>query len=164
MLRILVDRIVKAEDVVIKETKPVRLAEIRAVAAGLAPEHISPVFLRLSPKLISHLRQADARRGMLVQYFDKPEEDGSVGVHVGYEIGQQPVPASDEVEITDLPVIQVASLLHRGGMETVVRVYRSLIGWIENEGYRLAGNSRELYHEMGADGPRVTELQLPITR
>jgi effector-binding domain-containing protein len=39
-----------------------------------------------------------------------------------------------------------------------------LIRWIKDSGYRLAGNSRELYHEMGADGPRVTELQLPIVK
>ena len=38
----------------------------------------------------------------------------------------------------------------------------ALIGWIEGNGYRLTGNSRELYHEMGADGPQLTELQLPI--
>jgi hypothetical protein len=39
-------------DAVIKETKRLRLAEARGVAAGLAPEHISPVFLALGPKLI----------------------------------------------------------------------------------------------------------------
>lgn len=151
-----------ALDVVIKETKPLRLAEARGVAAGLAPQHIGPVFLALSPRVIDHLQEAGARPGILVQYYDRPAEDGSVGVHVGYEIGQQPVPASDGVEIVELPVIRVASAIHRGGMEGIVSVYQALIGWIEGNGYRLTGNSRELYHEMGADGPQLTELQLPI--
>jgi effector-binding domain-containing protein len=74
------------------------------------------------------------------------------------------VPASDGVEIVDLPVVQVASIVHRGGMEGIVRVYEALIRWIEDTGYRVAGYSRELYHDMGADGPRVTELQMPIAK
>jgi effector-binding domain-containing protein len=100
----------------------------------------------------------------LIHYYDRLAEDGSVGVHVGYEIGEQPVPPGDGVEIADLPVIQVASFVHRGGMEGIVQVYKDLIRLIEANGYRLTGNSRELYHEMGADSPRVTELQLPITK
>jgi effector-binding domain-containing protein len=155
---------VSGQDVVIKETTPLRLAEARGVAAGLAPEHIGPVFLALNPKLIDHLQRAGARPGTLVHYYDKPADDGSVGVHVGYEIGEQPVPASGGIEIVDLPVIQVASIIHRGGMGDIVRVYQDLIRWIEDSGYRPAGYSRELYHEMGADGPQVTELQMPIAK
>ena len=157
-------RIVNAHDVVIKETDPLRVAEVYGVAAGLAPEHIGPLFLALSPKLMDHLQRAGARPGVLVHYYDRPAEDGTVGVHVGYEIGEQPVPAVDGVAIVDLPVVRVASFVHRGGMTGIVQVYKDLIRSVEDNGYRLTGNSRELYHEMGADGPRVTELQLPITK
>lgn len=156
--------IVTAHEVVIKETEPLRIAEVYGVVAGLAPEHIGRVFVELSPKLIDHLRRAGARPGTLIHHYDRPAEDGTVGVHVGYEIGEQPVPPGDGVEIVDLPVIQVASFVHRGGMAGIVQVYKDLIRSIEDNGYRLTGNSRELYHEMAADGPRVTELQLPITR
>jgi effector-binding domain-containing protein len=155
---------VKPQDVVIKETEPLRVAEARAVAAGLDPRHIGPVFVALSPRLIDHLGQAGARPGILVHYYEAPAEDGSVGVHVGYDIGEQPVPAAEGVEIVDLPVVQVASIVHLGGMEHIVPVYEALIRWIEGSGYRLAGYSRELYHEMGEDGPRVTELQMPVAR
>ena len=62
--------------------------------------------------------------------------------------------ARDGVEIIDLPVVQVASIVHRGGMDGIVQVYEALIRWIDASGYRRAGYSRELYHEMGADGPR----------
>ena len=108
--------VVKAQDVVIKETTPLRLAEAREVAAALDPEHIGPVFIKLAPKLTDHLRKAGARPGVLVHYYDEPAEDGSVGVHVGYEIGQQAVPARDGIEIVELPVLQVASIVHHGGM------------------------------------------------
>ena len=120
--------------------------------------------MQLAPKLIGHLQAAGAQPGMLVGYYDEPEEDGSVGVHVAYEIGEQAVPASDAVEIVELPVVEVASVVHRGSMDDISPVYEALICWIEDSGYRLAGYSRELYHEMGVDGPSVTELQVPIAR
>ena len=85
--------IVTAQDVVIKETQPLRVVEAREVAGALDPEHIGPVFAELAPKLISHLGQTGSRPGMLIGYYDEPPEDGSVGVHVGYDIGQQTVPA-----------------------------------------------------------------------
>jgi effector-binding domain-containing protein len=152
----------KVQDVVIKKTRPLRIAEARGVVAALDPEHIGPVFLALAPKLIDHVRQAGAQPGMLVHYYEEPAEDGSVGVHVGYEIGEQPVPAGDGVEIVDLPVIQVASVVHRGAMEGIVSVYEALIRWIEDRGYRVSGYSRELYHGMTPDGPTITELQMPV--
>lgn len=43
-------------------------------------------------------------------------------------------------------------------------MYEALIRWIEESGQSIAGYSRELYHEMGVEGPTVTELQVPIAR
>lgn len=153
---------VKAQDVVVKSTQPLRVAEARGTASALEPEHIGPLFGQIAPKLIDHLRQSDARPGIMVGYYDEPDEDGSVGVHVAFEIGAQPVPASDGIEIVELPIVEVASVVHKGSMENITPVYDALIRWVENSGFHLAGYSRELYHEMGADGPSVTELQVPI--
>ena len=153
-----------AQDVVIKNTQPLRVAEARGVAEALDPEHIGPVFERLAPELIGHLQQAGVQPGMLIGYYDEPAEDGSVGVHVAFEIGEASVQAGDGVDTVDLPVIEVASIVHRGSMEGINPVYEDLLKWIEDSGYRLAGYSRELYHEMTANGPSVTELQVPIAR
>ena len=50
-------------------------------------------------------------------------------------------------------------------MDEIESVYESLVGWIEDGGYQLAGRSRELYHEWDEDDPKrsITELQMPIT-
>jgi effector-binding domain-containing protein len=87
-----------------------------------------------------------------------------VVVHAGFDIGGQAVGDGDGVRVVDLPVIEVASVVHRGSMDTVVPVYEALVCWIEDSGYRLAG--RELYLEWHDDEPakNVTELQMPITR
>jgi DNA-binding transcriptional MerR regulator len=152
----------ETNDVVIKDTHPLRVVEAREVAAGFGSEHIGPIFMRIVPKLTAHLADAEAQPGMLVGYYDDPADDGSVGVHVGLAVGEQAVGAGDGIRVVDLPVIRVASVVHRGGMEGITDVYAGLIRWIEDSGQRMAGFSRELYHEVTAEGPSVTELQVPI--
>jgi DNA-binding transcriptional MerR regulator len=154
--------VVQTQDVVIKQTQQVRIAEARGTVPELAAEHIGPLFEALGTRLASHIQAAGAQPGTLIGYYDEPADDGTVGVHVAFEIGAQPVPAADGIEIRELPVVRVASVVHRGGMEDIGAVYESLIKWIEDSGLALAGYSRELYHEMDAHGPAVTELQLPI--
>lgn len=152
----------KTQDIVIKQTQPLRVAEATGIAGGLDPEHIGPLFEELAPRVAKHVGQAGARPGTMVGYYDEPTDDGSVGVHVAFEIGEQTVTPGAGVEVVELSVIEVASVVHRGGMENISVAYEDLIRWIEDSGYRLAGYSRELYHEMDADGPSVTELQMPI--
>jgi DNA-binding transcriptional MerR regulator len=156
--------VVNQQDVVVKQTQPLRIAEIWGKAAALDPQHIGPLFGQLAPKLADHLQQEGARPGTLIGYYDDPDEDGSVGVHVAFDIDGQDVAAGNEVKVVELPVIEVASVVHRGSMDGIGPVYEALIRWIEDSGFRLAGYSRELYHEMGQDGPSVTELQIPIAR
>ena len=57
-------------------------------------------------------------------------------------------------------------MIHRGPMDDVVPVYESLVRWIDDSGYEVAGRSRELYLEFIEDdySRNVTELQMPITR
>lgn len=156
--------VVNQQDVVLKQTQPLRIAEMRGKAEALDPQHIGPVFASLEPKLAEHLQRAGAQPGTLVGYYDDPDEDGSVGVHVAFEIDGQDVPPGDEVKVLELAVIEVASVVHRGSMEGIGPVYEALIRWIEDSGLSLAGYSRELYHEMGTEGPSVTELQIPVAR
>lgn len=96
----------------------------------------------------------------------EPEEDGSVTVHVGFEVGDQEVAGDAHVRIVELPELEVASVVHRGAMDDIEASYEQLFHWIEDSGYRPAGHSRELYLEWHGDHAEenVTELQLPIAR
>jgi hypothetical protein len=64
---------------------------MRGKAEALDPQHTGPVFLSLGPKLPEHLQRAGAQPGTLVGYYDDPDEDGSVGVHVAFDIDGQDV-------------------------------------------------------------------------
>ena len=103
---------------------------------------------------------------MSVAWYEEPDDDGTVVVHAGFDIGDQTVPTSGGVRVVDLPVVEIASLVHRGSMDDVEADYETLVRWIEDSGYHLAGRSRELYHEWHDDNPThtVTELQMPIAR
>ena len=54
--------------------------------------------------------------------------------------------------------------MHRGAIEDVEPASESLVRWVDDSGYWLAGRSRELYHEWDDEHPErsVTELQIPI--
>jgi effector-binding domain-containing protein len=73
---------------------------------------------------------------------------------------------SESVHVVDLPVIEVAAAVHRGSTESIMASWEALVRWVDDSGYRLVGDCRELYHEWHDDDPsrNVTELQQPIAR
>jgi DNA-binding transcriptional MerR regulator len=150
----------KLQDVVLKQTRPLRIAEVSDRAPGFGFENLHPVFERLWPKVLERIE----RPGMPVAYYDDLADDGSVVLHTGFELGDAGVNAGDGVTVVDLPVIEVASIVHHGQMEEIESAYEGLVRWIEDSGLRLDGLSRELYLEMSEDDPSgsVTELQMPI--
>jgi DNA-binding transcriptional MerR regulator len=153
-------------DIVLKMTDPLRIAEAVGVAPGFGHENLAPVFGRLLPEVLAHLDAAGARPRMSVAWYEQPDDEGSVVLHAGFDIGDQRVGESETVHVVDLPVVEVASVVHQGSMEAIEDVYVALVTWIEDGGYRLAGRSRELYLEFHDPGEarNVTELQLPIAR
>jgi effector-binding domain-containing protein len=151
-------------DVVVKTTEPLRIAEASGPAPGFGHENLGPVFERLLPEVYSTITRAGAKPGISVAWYEWPEDDRPIIVHAGFAIGDQPVLESDGVRVIDLPAIEVASVIHRGSMESVTTTYESLVSWIEANDLQIAGRSRELYHEWNATDPSrcVTELQMPI--
>jgi effector-binding domain-containing protein len=153
------------QDIVVRHTDPLRVAEASDTAPGFGPD-LGPVFARLYPEVAAHLGQQRARPGLCIAWYEEPSDEGTVVVHAGFDIGDQDVQESDRVRVVDLPVVEVASVIHRGPMDEVVPVYEGLVRWIDESGYQLAGRSRELYHESHHDNPslNVTELQMPVAR
>lgn len=152
-------------DVAIKTTDPVRIAEASDTSPGFGHENLGPVFHRLVPSVLGHLERVGARPGIMIAWYEDPADDGTVVLHAGFDVGDQAVPDAEGVSVRTLPSVHVASYVHRGSMDEIESVYESLVGWIEDGGYQLAGRSRELYHEWDEDDPKrsITELQMPIT-
>jgi DNA-binding transcriptional MerR regulator len=158
---------VDVQDIVIKPTQPIRVAQV--AAEKLTHADIGPAFGRLLPEVLAHLESVGARPGISAAYYEDQNgtaEDGNITLHAGFEIGEQDVPDSDRVTVVDLPVVEVASVVYRGAMEGINASWEALVRWTEDSGYRLAGDCRELYHEWHEEDParHVTELQQPIER
>ena len=153
-------------DIVIKSTDPIRIAEASAATPGFGHENLNPSFVRLLPEVLGRLQASGAHPGICVGWYEVPDDDGGVVLHAGFDIGDQTVESDDRVRVVDLPVVEVASVVHRGSMENVEPVYEALVRWIEDSGYHLAGRSRELYHEWHDDdaASNVTEVQMPIAK
>jgi DNA-binding transcriptional MerR regulator len=147
------------QDVVLKQTQPLRIAEASDRAPGFG-EALRPVFARLWPKVLDRIE----RPGMPVAYYADLADDGSVVLHTGFELGDAGVTEGDGVTVVDLPVIEVASVVHHGPMEEIESAYEGLVKWIEDSGLRIDGLSRELYLELNMNDPSasITELQMPI--
>jgi effector-binding domain-containing protein len=152
-------------DVVIKQTQALRILESSAQAGALTPAALAPVFDEVIPRVAAELGRSKLQPGTMIAYYDEPADDGSVVVHAGFAI-EGTLQNAGELRVVDLPIVSVASVVHRGSMDQCPPVYEALLRYIEDSGYRPAAYSRELYLEIqGRHDPRnVTELQVPITR
>ncbi len=158
---------VELQDVVIKRTQPIRIAQ--ATAAGLTHDDIGAAFARLMPEVIAHLEAVDAKPGISVGVYEDDggtAPEGDIVLHAGFDIGDQDVAESETVRVVDLPVIEVAAALYRGGDEGIMAAWEALVRWIDDSGYRLVGDCRELYHEWHENDQsnNIMELQQPIAR
>jgi DNA-binding transcriptional MerR regulator len=151
-------------NIVVKHTRPIRIAEAVGTAVGFGNENLGPVFARLLPEVLGELGHVGVRPGISVAHYEEYVEDVPFVVHAGFEIGDQSFAGTENVKAVELPVARVASVVHRGSMENIVPTYEALVRWIEDSGYRMIGRSRELYHEWHDEDltRNVTELQMPI--
>ena len=129
---------------------------------------IGAAFGRLLPQVIAHLESVGAKPGISVACYQDEGgtgPEGEIVLHAGFEVGDQHVPESDTVRVVDLPVIEVAAGVYRGGDNGIVPAWEALVRWIEDSGYHLVGDCRELYHDWHDEDPtlNVMELQQPIT-
>lgn len=86
------------------------------------------------------------------------------------------IPATERVGVRRLEATSAATLLHRGGYETLSTAQGELASWVDAAGYEPSGPARILYLQFGAepelrvpppwtvdrDEDFLTELQLPV--
>jgi DNA-binding transcriptional MerR regulator len=157
---------VDVQDIAIKKTQPIRIAE--AVAHGLTHAELASAWERLLPEVLAHLAAVGANPGIAVgkDEYEGSAEDGTITLHAGVDVGDEHVPDGHQVRVAELPVVETASVVYRGPMDGIPAAWEALISWVDDSGYRLVGDSRELYHEHHEDHPdrHVTELQAAIAR
>ena len=159
--------IMELQDIVIKKTEPIRVAQ--ASAEGLTHDDIGAAFGRLLPQVIAHLEAAHVSPGISIAVYEDDggaAPEGEIVLHAGFAIGDQDVPGGQTVRVVNLPSTEVAAAVYRGDDDGIMAAWEALVRWIDDSGYRLVGDCRELYHEWHDDDPssNVMELQQPIAR
>lgn len=76
------------------------------------------------------------------------------------------LPESDRVKVYELAGGTVASAVHHGDFAEFTRLHPALLRWIDANGYRITGPSREIYikHDARHPGDSVTEVQYPVEK
>lgn len=85
--------------------------------------------------------------------------------HAGMPVRIDPGESGD-FTVVDLPEMPLAATqIYRGDMNGVLEPHQDLVQWIEDNGYRTAGPSREVTLVWDVDTSKwVTELQEPVAR
>ena len=101
-------------------------------------------------------------------YHDQDFRDVNPDVEVAVPVAKQ-APEGERVKPRQLLAVEeMACLVHKGGYDTIGGSYGQVMGWIEENGYQLAGPTREVYlqgPESGEDTSQyVTEIQVPVKR
>jgi DNA-binding transcriptional MerR regulator len=151
------------QDVTLKSVPQVRVAELRGTAGSWAPEDIGPEIKSLLGRLGERLAAAGVQpRGEPIAYYE-PREDDTITVGGAVPVDAEPG-ERDGFTVTDLPPLErAATMLHYGSMEGVVPSYEALGQWIEENGLRSVGLSREVTLQCPADEDGwVTELQMEV--
>lgn len=152
-------------DVILKTVAPTLVASRRIAIPtnDQVPKYLNPAF----DEVFSYLREQGVKPSgpHLAVWHTSAEtladEDAEAAVPVG-----QTLDGTERVKVYELPQVEVASAVHQGHFDAFARLHTVLLGWIERNGYRVAGPYRELYLAYNPDdlGESTTEVQYPVER
>jgi DNA-binding transcriptional MerR regulator/predicted transcriptional regulator YdeE len=133
---------------------------------------IIPVYNQVGPlfgELLEYLGQHNAAQTLcLAIWHDEGYRERDVDAEAAGVL-RAPIPEANGVKVRELPGGQMASVVHNGAYSRLQNAYNAAHAWIEANGYRIAGPSRELYHYVTSpvrqdDESYVTEIQIPVEK
>ncbi len=79
------------------------------------------------------------------------------------------MPVGKQLVLHELPGVEnMACAVHQGSLDGLVDASRALLTWVEENGYRATGPSRDVYLQSPAEGEPVEiavgEVQLPVQK
>ena len=161
-------RLIEQEDVmsnyeiVIKKVEPQWVASVR----GIIPTYQDAG--RLFNELYAYLGQLGAGGLSGAIWHDEEYKDRDVDAEVIAYLKSR-VSESGRVKVYELPAATMASVVHNGAYNKFNQAYNALTKWIEANGYKIVGPSRELYlystQPVTQDNETyVSEIQFPVEK
>lgn len=152
-------------DVVLKTVPAMRVASCRVTIPtnDQVPAYLKPAYA----KVYDYLREEGVRDdGVCLTVWHSPadvyeNEDAEAVVPVDRQL-----PGTNEVKVYELPVTQVASVVHQGDFADFTQGHAALLEWIDANGYKIVGPYREVYikHDKSNLAETTTEIQFPVEK
>jgi len=149
-------------DVVTKDVAPQWIVSIRSIIPNY------PAIGELYPKVTSQVPSPDDLGMPIAIWHDMEHKETDVDGEAGFFL-KQPLSAHGTAKMYQLDKVKVASYVHHGAFNRLTDAYQSVLRWVEENHYRVAGPFRELYHHCTSpvrqdDESYVTELQVPVKK
>jgi effector-binding domain-containing protein len=98
----------------------------------------------------------------------KDENVRQVDVEVAVYL-KQTESVSKPLSVRELPSVMAASIVHYGAFSRIAEAYLAVLHWMDANGYRKAGPTRELFLHVSQpvsrdDESNVTEIQVPVVK
>lgn len=136
-------------DVILRDIGARLVASHREVAED--DDRITSMFDELE-RYVAHFERARADKPPFAIYHDAEYRETDIDTEVAVPL-TFPIPGSEIFQVREFPAVSnVACVVHTGGYATLYQAYNALLGWIESNGYRMAGPIHEVYLRYGADG------------
>ena len=152
-------------DVIVKKVDPVRVAIVRDVVPTQA--EINTTFNRLFDEVMEYIKDTGAGfAGPAILLWYDPGNMENTPVAAAMPTNGA-VAGNHRVRIEELEGVHMASTLHRGPFSTLMGAYDAVMRYIEANGYRIAGPSREVnleYDRHGDPNHYLTEVQFPVEK
>jgi DNA-binding transcriptional MerR regulator len=155
-------------EVILKNVAAERVAGTKGVIPNFDGEQFH-IFNRLFDQAFGYVYGHGARStggGIAVYYYHDDGSMKNVRVEAAVPIGEAKLESGDGVEVHMLPAATMASTVHKGVFATIPQAYDALLKWIEANGYRINGASREVYLQFSREdlAKNVTEIQVPVEK
>ena len=162
-------------DVILRELESQLVLSYREVVPD--DDRIQYMFEEAETYLVPFNARAD--KPPMTIYHDQEYREKDIDAEVILPL-KFPIPGTETMYVMELPKVGAAAcVVHTGEYVTIYQAYNTLLGWIEANGYRMAGPIREVYLRYTADGlgfdlpptflakdasSFVTELQVPVQK
>jgi len=155
-------------DVILKTVEPMLVAGRRVIipvnkVEGVILEDLNSAFREVGEYVEG--RKAQDTKPCVAVWYTPASQRVDEDVEAAYPIAQK-IPATERIEVHELPMVQVASVMHQGDFRLFQESYKVVLNWIDQNGYAINGPFREVYHKFGHQDLAnvMVEIQFPVSK
>jgi predicted transcriptional regulator YdeE len=149
-------------EVVIKSVPARRVAGLRDWIPDY--EHIGSLFAELDAYVQARCLAVGTTSPRIAVYYEVQEGDQGIDAEAALPVSGV-ARIKPPLLVHDLAAVEaMACVVHPGEYDSLGEAYAAAMVWIEENGYRVAGPSREVYLPEPEQGRSIVDVQFPVER